>query len=225
MIAEEWAPLIVSIIFDAADNIIVKDKKADSAIVIEFPVILRLLYICGLRIGETIRIRLSDVDFERGILYMYNTKNDKHRIVPVSNEMKVILQKYRIVNVLLDMNEEWLFPSQVKKGEYISERSIKNKFTTIIKRNGIEVPNRKKRERGPCLHCLRHVFAFKSFEQSERAGRHLNDAIPYLSIYLGHDSLNETSKYLKFSNELFLEAIDCFGNFMDSLISEVDYEA
>ena len=70
MIAEEWAPLIVSIIFDAADNIIVKDKKADSAIVIEFPVILRLLYICGLRIGETIRIRLSDVDFERGILYM-----------------------------------------------------------------------------------------------------------------------------------------------------------
>lgn len=162
MIAEEWAPLIVSIIFDAADNIIVKDKKADSAIVIEFPVILRLLYICGLRIGETIRIRLSDVDFERGILYMYNTKNDKHRIVPVSNEMKVILQKYRIVNVLLDTNEEWLFPSQVKKGEYISERSIKNKFTTIIKRNGIEVPNRKKRERGPCLHCLRHVFAFKS---------------------------------------------------------------
>lgn len=111
---DDYVPYIFSdeeikSIFDAADNIVVKDKKADSAIVIEFPVILRLLYSCGLRIGETIRIRLSDVDFERGILYMYNTKNDKHRIVPVSNEMKVILQKYRIVNGLLDTNEEWCF--------------------------------------------------------------------------------------------------------------------
>lgn len=56
-------------------------------------------------------------------------------------------------------------------------------------------------------------------------GRHLDDAIPYLSIYLGHDSLNETAKYLKFSNEMFPDAIDSFGDYMEDLMLEVDYEA
>ena len=55
--------------------------------------------------------------------------------------------------------------------------------------------------------------------------KEMADAIPYLSIYLGHDGLNETAKYLKFSNELFPEAIDAFGDFMNGLLPEVDHEA
>jgi integrase len=95
----------------------------------------------------------------------------------------------------------------------------------ILNANGIEQNNRKKHERGPCLHCFRHVFAFKSFEQAERAGRHLDDAIPYLSIYLGHDSLDETSKYLKFSSELFPDAVETYGTYMEDLLPEIDYES
>lgn len=228
-VRDDYMPYIFSDIeiekiFVDADNIILKDKKADPAIILEFPVILRLLYSCGLRIGETIKLRLSDVDFENGILYMYNTKNNKKRIVPVSDEMKVILQKYCMACGLLGKNEGWLFPSQLSDS-HISDRAIKRRFEAILKSNGIQLPNRKKHERGPCLHCFRHVFAFKSFAQAERAGRHLDDAIPYLSIYLGHDSLDETSKYLKFSNEMFPDAIDCFGDFMKELLPEVDYEA
>ena len=94
----------------------------------------------------------------------------------------------------------------------------------ILKTNGITLENRKKYERGPCLHCLRHVFAFKSFAKAEHEGTLLNDAIPYLSLYLGHDSLSETEKYLKFSNEMFPESIDTFGSFMCELLPEVDYE-
>lgn len=228
-VRDDYIPYIfsdeeVDKIFADADCVVLKNKKADPAIILEFPVILRLLYSCGLRIGETVRLRLSDVDFEKGILYMYNTKNDKHRIVPVSDEMKIILQKYCMAYGLLGKNEGWLFPSQLTDN-HISDRAIKHKFEEILKSNGIELPNRKKHERGPCLHCLRHVFAFKSFAQAERAGRHLDDAIPYLSIYLGHDSLDETSKYLKFSNEMFPDAIECFGDFMEEIIPEVDYEA
>ena len=85
--------------------------------------------------------------------------------------------------------------------------------------------NKQKHERGPCLHCMRHVFAFKSFAKAEQEGRHLDDEIPYLSVYLGHESLNETEKYLKFSNEMFPESIYAFGDFMSGLMPEVDYEA
>ena len=225
---DDYTPYIFSDIeiekiFADADNIIIKDKKADPAIIIEFPVILRLLYSCGLRIGETVKIRLADVDLENGVLYMYNTKNEKHRIVPVSVEMKTILQKYCMAYGLSGQHEGWLFPSQLTDS-HISGNAIKHRFEAILKNNSIQLPNRKKFERGPCLHCFRHVFAFKSFAQAEHAGRDLDDSIPYLSIYLGHESLDETSKYLKFSNEMFPKAIDYFGDFMEGLMPEVDYE-
>ena len=52
----------------------------------------------------------------------------------------------------------------------------------------------------------------------------LMDAVPFLSVYLGHAGINETAKYLKFSNELFPESIDSFGRFMSDLLAEADYE-
>lgn len=210
-------------IFDSTDNIIQTDKKADPNLVIEFPVMIRLLYSCGLRIGETVKLKVSDIDFTNGVLRMLNTKGDKHRLVPMSDGMTNILQKYCMAMDLLKDYNSWLFPSATHAG-HISDRSIKHRFEKILKDNGIRLDNRKKFERGPCLHCFRHLFAFKSFAQAKRTGRHLDDAIPYLSIYLGHDSLDETSKYLKFSNELFPEAIDTFGTYMEDLFPEVDYE-
>ena len=227
-VREDYVPYIFSEaelnrIFDSADNVVQKDWKADPYLVIEFPVIIRLLYSCGLRIGETVKLKIPDVDIENGILRMSNTKGDKHRLVPVSSGMNEILVKYCMAMGLTGTEDAWLFPSS-KNDSHISDKAIKRRFEKILKDNGIQLSNRKRYERGPCLHCLRHVFAFRSFAQAEREGRHLDETIPYLSIYLGHESLAETEKYLKFSNELFPESIDAFGNYMRGLLPEVDDE-
>lgn len=210
-------------IFTAADNIVIKDHKADPFIEIEFPVILRLLYSCGLRIGETVRICMSDVNLEYGVLRLVNTKGDKHRFVPMSAGMADILVRYCMAMGIQGANTGWLFPASNKE-EHISDKAVKRRFESILKNNDIRIRNRRKHERGPCLHCMRHVFAFKSFAQAEHEGRHLDDAIPFLSIYLGHEGINETAKYLKFSNELYPESVDSFGEFMSGLLPEVDYE-
>lgn len=225
---EDYVPYIFSDaelerIFDAADNVIQKDIKTDPFLVIEFPVIIRLLYSSGLRIGETLRIDMSDVDLENGILKLLNTKGNKHRLVPMSSSMTDILIRYCMAMGIYGKSKGWLFPSS-KSDDHISDSAIKRRFEMILKDKGIQLENREKHERGPCLHCMRHVFAFKSFAQAERYGRHLDQTIPFLSIYLGHDSINETSKYLKFSNELYPESIEIFGNYMSGLLPEVDYE-
>ena len=227
-VRDDYVPYIfsdeeLSIIFASADNIVLKDPKADPYIVIEFPVIIRLLYSCGLRVGETVKISMPDVDLDNGILRMLNTKGNKHRLVPMSSAMADILTRYCMAMGLYGKNSGWLFPSS-RNNEHMSAEAVKSRFSSILSANGIRLENRKKHERGPCLHCFRHVFAFKSFSQAERQGRHLDDSIPFLSIYLGHDGINETAKYLKFSNELFPEAIDAFGDFMSGLLPEVDYE-
>lgn len=225
---EDYVPYIFSdaeleMIFNSADCIVTKDNKADPNMAIEFPVIVRLLFSCGLRIGETVRIKMTDVDIENGILRLINTKGDKHRIVPMSMGMTEILRRYCIAMGLCGNDKKWLFPTSIND-DHISDRAVKRRFDKILTDNNIILHNRKKHERGPCLHCLRHVFAFKSFAQAERSGRHLDDAIPYLSIYLGHESLDETAKYLRFSNEMFPESIETFGSFMNDLLPEVDYE-
>lgn len=228
-VREDYMPYIFSddeldCIFHSADNIVQKDNKADPYLVIEFPVIIRLLYSCGLRIGETIKISMADVDLENGLLRLVNTKGDKHRLVPMSTGMTEILMRYCMAMGINGKSDKWLFPSSLRE-DHISGSAVKHRFEKILSENGIFLHGRKKHERGPCLHCMRHVFAFKSFAKAEREGRHLDDTIPFLSIYLGHDSLDETAKYLKFSNEMYPESIDAFGEYMNGLLPEVDYEA
>ena len=108
--------------------------------------------------------------------------------------------------------ETIVFPAN-EEGRPLTVKSAKHKFDSILAEAGITRDGYGFHERGPCLHCLRHVFAFKSFSQIEHEGISENDAIPYLSIYLGHDSLNETEKYLKFSSESFSQDMELFEMF------------
>lgn len=225
----DYSPYIFSdkeleLIFASADNTNVKNNRACVYLPIEFAVILRLLFCCGLRIGETVRIQMKDVDLENGVLKLVNTKGNKHRLVPMSEKMTDILTRYCLAMGLVGDCEAWLFPGN-DNAKHIPDISVKNRFMRILKDNGIELKNRKKHERGPCLHGMRHVFAFKSFKQTEMLGMSLSDSVPFLSIYLGHNSLNETEKYLKFSSEMYPETTELFGSFMKDLLPEVDHEA
>lgn len=49
----------------------------------------------------------------------------------------------------------------------------------------------------------------------------MDNSVPYLSVYLGHEDLNATEKYLKFSNELFPDEVAKFSEYSDSLFPEV----
>lgn len=50
-------------------------------------VIAKLLYGCGMRIGEAMRLRVKDVDFENSLIEIHQSKGDKSRIVPLPEEL------------------------------------------------------------------------------------------------------------------------------------------
>ena len=53
----------------------------------------------------------------------------------------------------------------------------------------------------------------------------MDTIIPYLSIYLGHKSLKETEKYLKFdATEIFPETMNSFNEFTNGMFPEVNYD-
>ena len=234
--ADDYIPYIFSDeelerIFNAADNIIVTKRQPNPYIKIVFPMILRLLYGCGLRIGETLALRMENIDLEGGILTLLHTKNGKHRLVPMSLSLTEIMRKYCLAMGIIGFPDAFLFPSK-NPARPMSIRSVRNRFDTVLSnigiklsyRNKCKLPNRIRHERGPCQHCLRHVFVFKSFAQAQKNGRNIDDSIPFLSIYLGHDSLKETEKYLKFSSELFPKALELFENYAGMAFPEAHYE-
>ena len=210
-------------IFNAADSVILPQRQQNPSIKTEFPMILRLLYGCGLRIGETLALQMKDADLEGGILTLLHAKNDKRRLVPMNPSLTEIVRRYCLAMGITGVPDAFLFPGKDQTGQ-LSIRAVWNTFGAILKNLGIKKPNRKWHERGPCLHCFRHMFVFKSFAQAHKNGRSIDDSVPFLSTYLGHDSLKETEKYLKFSSELFPNALELFEGYAGRVFPEADYE-
>lgn len=49
---------------------------------------------------------------------------------------------------------------------------------------------------------LRHTFAVRAFDKNERNGIKASESVPFLSTYLGHDSLYETGRKIEFMSLL-----------------------
>ena len=80
-------------------------------------------------------------------------------------------------------------------------------FNGILCSLGIKNPqNAKYRQRGPCLHSLRHTFTMQSFIKAATEGRSFMETVPFLSTYLGHHGLMQTDVYLKARHELYTQA-------------------
>ncbi|MDR0473498.1 MAG: tyrosine-type recombinase/integrase [Treponema sp.] len=210
-------------IVSAADNNLFVKRQPNPYKKTEFPMILRLLYGCGLRIGETLALQMKDIDLKGGILTLLHAKNGKQRLVPMSLSLTKIVQRYCLAMGITGTPEAFLFPG-INPERPITIQSVRYRFNTILKNLRIALPNRKQYERGPCQHCLRHVFVFKSFARAQANGRSINDSVPFLSMYLGHDSLRETEKYLKFSSELFPNALELFEHYAGAAFPEADNE-
>lgn len=210
-------------IFIVADSFTAPHAVKNVYIENEMPLLLRLLFCCGLRVGEAIHIRVGDIDFERNLIILRVTKKYKQRFVPFGEKLAEIIYLYCVAMEILNDSEAYLFPSNDKYTP-ISANSAGNYYRMIRKKAGIINVPRNKNERGACLHCFRHTFAVRSFDKNERNGIGYHESVPFLSTYLGHDSLYETEKYLKYSGNYFKDTLTKFEAFSDGLFPEVNFD-
>ncbi|TWU46193.1 Tyrosine recombinase XerD [Rubripirellula tenax] len=56
--------------------------------------IAQLLYGCGMRISEAIRLRVKDIDFENGLIEIHQAKGGKSRLVPLPSELAEPLRRF-----------------------------------------------------------------------------------------------------------------------------------
>jgi len=167
----------------------------------EISMILRLLYGCGLRLNEALTLKTSNYYEDEGLLFLKNTKFQKERIVPMHESLSSMMEQYINRKNVSKQSDEYIFKKNNSTG-HILAHSVSNVFKKAMINAGINLSARRPYERGPCLHSLRHLFTMKSFSQFYEDDISLINTIPYVSFYLGHDSIFETETYLKFGTDM-----------------------
>ncbi len=133
-----------------------------------------------------------------------------------------MLWRYCVAMELTKHCDAFLFPGRLP-GQHLTRNAVSRCFMVILKTTGIYLGHQP-HTRGQCLHHLRHLFAIKSFAQTEQAGRSTENSIPYLSVFLGHYDMDGTEKYLKFSSDMFPEYTSLFEDYVAGVFPEVPYE-
>lgn len=185
----------------------------------ENSMILRLLYGSGLRINETLSLKMENFLIESGTLFLTDTKFKKERLVPMHSSLSSILESYCYRRNLIGKQDAYIFQAENKTG-HVTRESVYSVFKKALKYSGIQLESKRQFERGPCFHSLRHVFTMKSCNKLEEQGLSIYDSIPYISFYLGHDSIFETEKYLNYGSEMFPLELKKFESQSSSLYPE-----
>jgi integrase len=193
-------------IFIACDNLRMKHRNVDSCLLI-MPCLLRLLYSTGTRIGEALSLKNKDVDIIGKCLILRNTKNGKDRLVPMSDSLAAVCKDYlehrnNLSFVSLNSEHGPFFVSL--NGGFCKYNTVFMWFRKVLFQAGIPFAGNRK---GPTIHSFRHSFACHSFVKLSNEGVDLYCSWPYLSTYLGHQSLQSTEQYIRLTAQMYPELL------------------
>lgn len=167
-------------------------------------IVLRLLYGCGLRISEALKLKLEDCALHQGTVYIYNSKRNVSRLIVISDSLKECLERYveyfNIQSGLLFVNSN--------EGQ-LSAEFFRNFYHSVLEKLGYEKSIR--------VHDLRHTFTNEALSQMIDAGYSEDTVLAYLSRYLGHNTISETEYYVHFTDrfkERMIQSNEQFSSYL-----------
>jgi site-specific recombinase XerD len=141
-----------------------------------YRVCLTLIYVCGLRLLEGVRLQVKDIDGGRQLLHISQGKGNKDRYVPLPDPCLKMLRQHWLTH----RHPIWLFPSPVGDSQQpMSASGLQRAFRAAVGEAGMH--------KKATVHTLRHSYATHLLE----AGVNLR----IIQSYLGHASPKTTSIY------------------------------
>ena len=189
---------------DQIQEILTNNAKRTDSLAERDQAILSLLYYCGLRAAELVKLNVQDINFRNRVVRVMG-KGRKERLVPFTDECKDAVQKY-IENsrkVLLSKKKiptAKLFISdhgqvELDKEPVMTTRGLEYILDQIEEKTGTFV--------GLHPHILRHSFATHLLENGAD--------LRVIQELLGHASINATQVYTHVSAEAMKQTyIDAF---------------
>jgi integrase/recombinase XerD len=151
---------------------------------------LSLFYGCGLRAGEGEALNISDLLFEKNLVYVRKGKNYRERYVPLNNQIKTDLKNYITGqrNELLQGNKtEALLLG--RHGTRWSALGMYQRLRWLKMQTG----NETLKQKSFGMHILRHSIATHLLQSGMK--------LELIARFLGHKSLETTQKYTHLAKE------------------------
>ncbi len=166
-----------------------------------FQIGLLLLFCCGLRRRELLRLTLADIQADQTVLHIRCSKFYKSRLVPLSPSVTVALRQY------LEQRSHKELPMLPDASLMWSPRPSSKVYSAVslgIVWHQACVSSKVLNEQGhpPRLHDLRHSCAVLVLQRWYTQGTDVQAKLPHLATYLGHVSAVSTHYYLKLTPEL-----------------------
>jgi integrase len=188
-------------IFKAADALIISRRNMNSIIFI-VPTLLRVLYGTGIRIGEALSLKNTDINLSENYIVVKDAKNEKQRIIPISESLSAVCQdylNYRSKIPVLQSGDSPFFISL--NGSATNPYIFSNwYFRIVLRAAGIPYTGN---HRGPRIHDIRHTAACHALAKMAESGVDLYASLPILSTYLGHQSLSATNGYVRLTAAMY----------------------
>ncbi len=201
-------------IWDVLDHLIPRSGFPVRQFVI--PTMVKLLYCCGLRPAEARRLRVGDVDMDKGRLNIMESKQHRSRIVMMTDDVAAMLSDCNVVVSAVMPDREPFFPNS--EGGFYGKRGLEKTFRQTLMKAGVDGTGR----RSPRLYDFRHTFATHRLYHWMREGKDLNAMLPYLSAYMGHAQLSDTYYYIHLVPGLMEEMSDFAFSSAEVLLPEVE---
>ena len=141
-----------------------------------------LLLRTGMRVGELLDLRASDVNLtEEKILIYIGEKNYRGRVVYLSEDAVEAAEAWLAIR---DSHEDMLFYSSRRPA--LSYAAVRDRFKKYLEKAGLS-------GKGYTIHCLRHTFASELLNAGLR--------LEVLQQLLGHSSLEVTRQYARLTDK------------------------
>jgi len=138
-------------------------------------VMVNYLLATGNRLRTMINLKIGDIDFDNNLICMLKTKNKKQQIIPLSKQLKPILQEY--LRYRKGSANDYMFCSM--HGTQLSTSGVEGVISKYNRGRGVESTS---------IHKYRHTFAKKWI---------LNGGDPFtLKEVLGHSTMDMVNQYV-----------------------------
>ncbi len=141
---------------------------------IKHKTMLSLIYACGLRCGELLKLKPEHLDLKRNLLIIKQAKGRKDRITPLSGKILELISAYYKTY----QPKTYVFEGQIA-GIMYDERSLQLVLKSNLQKTTIKKP--------VTLHWLRHSYATHLLENGTD--------LRYIQELLGHSSSKTTEIY------------------------------
>jgi len=171
---------------------------------------LLLLFCCGLRQQELLRLQLRHYDRTERLLRIEATKFHKSRLVPLPVSVAKAVERFlllRRTHVLPHTPTSFLMWSGERKPDAgYSGTGLTRPWQHLCLSAGVVDA----RGRAPRLHDLRHSFAVETLQRWYVAGINPQARLVHLATYLGHVNASSSHYYLQFTPALRVAASERF---------------